>query len=385
MMRSANFAGLLLIVAATTVATGSVRGQTTFKLAGIGGATMLPDDRTFVVSVPAEAVLIYFDTVEDKELRRVELEFQPASLAAQGDMLIAATKGSSVVHILDAQSGKERSEVKLSGEPVRALACLQTGGLVYAANMNNKIFAIDVKSGEATETEGKGQYLAVEPKDGKFLYAGTQGAIKDTLLIQRGPGGSARVSLNKSNDRASLMKYAIEGRALKAVAVNTNAARNGLGIAVSADGKRVAMAGGGGWMSMTDPHCFYVVAIWDAADMESQLGQVETGPYPVGIGFHPKENWGAAFHEGQPSELIIFNSKSLVNKATYKVPNAHSVETAYIGFGGNGTKAIFASLIGVHNKNEGIVMFAPLDKSKAKSEADTAGTPKKKSSRSKTP
>jgi hypothetical protein len=121
--------------------------------------------------------------------------------------------------------------------------------------------------------------------------------------------------------------------------------------------------------------------------METQLGQVETGPYPVGIGFHPKENWGAAFHESHVSELIVFNSKSLAKKATYKVDKKQSAESVYIGFGGAGTKVIFATLIGVHNKDEGIVMFAPLT-AKAKpadepksAESEPKATPKKKTAR----
>jgi glutamine cyclotransferase len=255
MNRIGKFAALAMVLA-TTAAT--AQGQATFKLAGIGGATMLPDDRTFVASVPGEGVLVYFDTVDDKELRRVEMEFQPAILAAQGDTLIVSTKGSSVLHLLDAQTGKERSEVKLQGEPVRALACHPTLGFVYAANMNNAIFAIDAKTGEATPTEGKGQFLAVDPKDGKTLYAGTQKAINEVLTIRRGAGGTATVSLGKTNERGSIVKYAIDGTELKALGVNDNASRNGRAVAVSADGKRVAMAGGGGWVSKTDPHTHQV-------------------------------------------------------------------------------------------------------------------------------
>jgi len=103
------------------------------------------------------------------------------------------------------------------------------------------------------------------------------------------------------------LKYKIDGADLTLVAANDNAAVNGRGMAVSGDGKQVAMAGGGGWRSTNDPRANYAIAVFETAKMKGLNGQVETGAYPNNVAFDPVLNLGAAFNT---KEFILFNAKS---------------------------------------------------------------------------
>ena len=94
---------LLAVAACAAVALGSATRaaepapSATFKLPSVGGWVMTADNVTLIVSVPTTGELVYFDTVADKEVKRVEVDFQPTWLARQGDSLFAAGKGGSAV------------------------------------------------------------------------------------------------------------------------------------------------------------------------------------------------------------------------------------------------------------------------------------------------
>ena len=52
-----------------------------------------------IVSIPSRAELIYFDTVADKEIKHVSLDFKPAAMALRGKNLFVAQKGASLLHV----------------------------------------------------------------------------------------------------------------------------------------------------------------------------------------------------------------------------------------------------------------------------------------------
>ena len=361
-MRKLDLA-MSVAAAAVLAAAGLARAEGPITVAGVGGAVMLPDNQTLVVSVTPEATLLYVDTAAEKELKRVDVDFKPTALALQGDKLFAAAAGSSAVHVLDAASGKEVKSVKTPGEPVQSLACHPSKGLLYAANDNNEILAIDPEQGTANKTKGKGQMLAVDSAEGKYVYAGIQKPIRDVLVFERGAGGKVTVSLDKADERALMLKYAVDDQDLKLEEVNDNAAINGRGIALSPDGKLIAMAGGGGWQSKTDPKRIYGVPVFDTTDMQSQSGLVETGPYPGGVAFHPVLSLGATYHAAREAELIIFSTKSFAKKDALKLPKGADLapRLVFLGFGAKGTKVIYAIAGSPLPNSHGVVGFASLN------------------------
>jgi hypothetical protein len=377
-MRDLGNGKVVAALALALTVMGQARGQTSFKVPGIGGAAILADDQTLVVSATSEGTLIFFDTLADKETKRVEVDFQPTALAVQGDALFAATKGSATIHILDAASGKERTVVKVPGDPVIALSCHPKTGLLYAVNAGNEVFSIDPKTATANKTQAKGQLIEVDRADGKFVYTGIQKPIQDQLIIRRGPAGSATLSLAKANLRALMLQYAVDGRDLKLISANDNAAINGRGMGLSPDGKQVAMAGGGGWRSKTDLKVTYAIAVFDTSNMDDLLGQVETGPYPVTIAFHPTQNLGAAYHDGSPAEVLLFNAKSFAKKGTFKVQK-HG-QAAFLAFGGKGTKIVYVPLATGPRDTETVLEIFPLTPGSANNQDSSKidGDPPKK-------
>jgi hypothetical protein len=353
-------------------------GQAAFRVKGVGGAALAPDGKTLAVSVPHQATLIFYDTADDKELRRVEVDFQPSHLAFQGDRLFVAAKGSSAVHVLDASAGKERREsgkdqgaVKLPGEPVIALACHPTKGLLYAVNASNEVFAVDPDKGEAKKTKAKGQLIAVDPADGKAVYTGIQKPIEDKLVLEKGPDGKVVVSLAQANLRAVMLKYAVEGDDLTLAAANDNAAVNGSALAVSGDGQHVAMSGGGGWRSRTERKFNYAVAVFETGDMQSMQGLAETGPYPSGVAFHPALPYLAVYNR---AEVALFGAKALTKKQSFKLQKAAA--SAWLAFGARGTKLICIGSVGAPADHECVIEFLPLTLTDQDRDALKAAYPK---------
>jgi len=356
---------------------GRVPADGSVKLPPITAGVMLPDGQTLVVSVPSKGLLIYLDTTAEKETKRIDVDFQPMCLAAQGKNLFVSAKGSGMVHVLEAESGKDLKTIKVPGEPISALGCHPAKGLLYSVNQNNEVYAIDTDAGEATKTAAKGQLLAVDPTDDGFVYTGIQKPIQDQLVVKEGRGKQVIVSLEHANLRAVAAKFKPDGKDLKLVAANDNAAVNGNSMAVSRDGKAIAMAGGGGWQSKTDTKANYAVAVFDTSDLTTLLGQVDTGPYPQGIAFHPVLDLGAAFHSGITTEIAVFKSKSCVVKDTITIQKQGIpplLGPSLLIFGGRGTKIVFATLaqplpFPVPGADQSEVSFYPLTLSDADKEA----------------
>jgi hypothetical protein len=318
----------------------SARADTTFTFAPVGGITMAADQQTMIVAVPSWGKLVYIDTLAEKELKQVEVDFQPTLLAVQGNKLFAAVKGAPKIFVLDADTGKALKAIALPGEPLYSLGCHPSKGLLYAVNLNHEVYSIDPATGTHKKTKAKGQLLAIDPSGGDFVYTGIQKPITDVLVIQDAGGNKVKVSLAQANTRALMLKYQIDGADLTLVAANDNAAVNGRGMSVSADGKQVAMAGGGGWRSKTDPKANYAIAVFDTTKMNDLNGQVDTGPYPNNIAFHPVLNVGAAFNT---KEVILFNAKSFIKRQSFKTSDDSFNHPGYLLFAGRGTKLVYCS------------------------------------------
>ena len=191
-MRKLDAGMIVAAVAVVLAAVGRAPAEASFKVPPIAAGVMLPDGQTLVVSVPTQGTLIYFDTTADKEMKRVEVEFQPTLLAAQGKNLFVGAKGSGTIHVLEADAGKEVKVVKVPGEALVTLACHPAKGLLYSVNSADEVYAVDAETGGASKSKARGQLLVVDPKDGAFVYTGIQKPIKEQLVIRGTPCPSKR-------------------------------------------------------------------------------------------------------------------------------------------------------------------------------------------------
>ncbi len=336
-----------------------------FKVGVIGGAAVAGDDTTLVVSVPASAELIYFDTLKDKELKRVELDFQPTTFAIQGKKLMVAAKGSATLHVLDLETAKEEKAIKVPGEPLQSVACHPEKGLVYVANFNNEVYAVDVPDGKAHKTPARGQQLAVDPVEGKYVYTGTQKPVKDQIFVDSGPNGKMKITFDRTGLRATLLKFEVNEKDLKLIDGNDNAVVGGRIMRLSPDGKKIAFVGEH-WRSKTDPQRSYAVAVFNTEKMDEMLGQVETERYPYNVAFHPVLNLGVAQRISATPELVLFKAKSFApikslftNKAFVQDP------PILLTFAAKGTKILF----GRNSDNKTFIYLIPLELTDADREA----------------
>src|SRR3954468_15472791 len=125
-MRSTAIAPLLLALSALPAAAQGNGppdevNSATIPLPAIGGWALSPDGETLIVSSPQTAEIIYINTSEDKEVNRVKVDFQSTALALRGPSLYAVGKGSSLLYVLDAQTGKPRKEVRITGSKLARL------------------------------------------------------------------------------------------------------------------------------------------------------------------------------------------------------------------------------------------------------------------------
>ena len=314
----ASTAAMILI--ATLVQGNANPGRADFKIAesGISDAVVTPDGKTLIYSVPSKGELVFVDTLTETEVKRVEVEFKPDLLACQQDWLYVTKMGAPAIYEIRLPAGKTIKQIKLGGEPLQGLACHPSKGLLYVTNTNQEVFSIDPVKGEATRTKADGQMIVVDPRDGNHVYTGIQKPIRDVLLVEGGGRGNVKVSRATLGSRALILKFVVRGKGLNSMEFNDNAAINGRGgVAVSFDGKLVAMAGGGGWKSKTEPRTNYCLAVFETAEMTDLAGQVDVGPYPSAVAFHPNLPLGAVYRDSA-KEIIVFSAKSFVKKATFK-------------------------------------------------------------------
>jgi hypothetical protein len=275
--------GLVVLVAAVFVR-GSHGQEATFKLPAIGGGAASPDSSTLVVSLTAKAELVFFDALAGKETKRVTVDFQPTLVAWGDKVLFVAQKSSGIVHVLDAESGKELGAGN-AGDPVRNLIVVK--GVCFASTSNRQVAAIDAK-GTATKTEAQGTFIAADPK-GDFVYTCIDGKATTDVMKYKA-NGPKLVYTDKSF------------RSLRASLINVQ------GMAVSLDGKAFGIVAGGGWADQ-DRKRHYGIPLYSTEDMKSQLGELQTGPYPSGISIHPvlPLMFACTGKEG-----AVFNAKSYV-------------------------------------------------------------------------
>jgi hypothetical protein len=326
----------LFVLTALALGANSAGAQTYVKIPSFGGAVMTSDNKTLIVALTTAGMLGYYDTLTDKQIKKIEVDFQPSVLAIQGKVLFAATKGAATVRVLDAQTGKQLKVIKMPGEPVQAMACHPEKGLLYVTTMSHDVMAVDPAAGTATKTEARGQSIAIDPSNPKYLYTGIQTPMQDVLVFR-----GNRISLTTIGDRAVLVKHEIIPGRVKTLSANDNAVVNGYGIAVRPDGKAVGMFGGGGWRSKTEAKNPGFSAMFDSEDLETMLGQIDYGSTRY-IAFHPTLKLGAQWRALGANSIAFFNSKSFAIKDVAKIKE-DKLTTGWMAFGGQGTKLIVST------------------------------------------
>jgi PQQ-like domain len=330
-------------ILAALVLANSARSDDQFDLGAMGGSAVSPDNKTLVVSLTAKAELVYIDTLAGKELKRVKVEFQPTELVSGDKVIFAAQKNSGLVHILDADSGKELAMGK-TGNSVRNLVVAK--GVCFASTDNREVYAIDAK-GNSTKAEAQGTFIAADPK----------GAFVCTVI-----DGKARTDITK---------YTVDGTKLSKAATlegKTGASlQNVRGVRVGQDGKLVGVVAGGGW-SDVDRKRHYGVPMYDAVDMKTQNGDLDTGAFPSGCTFHPVLPLVFACNDKQGA---IFSAKSFA--AGQKVTAPTNGSTTVLAFVAQGRKLAWGS----SDKDRGVLKFTNVELTKEQEDELAKGFPGK--------
>ncbi len=336
---------LLALLAAPVLAQADAKLDETssskLSLPAPGGWVLSADGETLIISSPKTAEIIYIDTSKEKEVKRVKVKFQPAALALRGSSLYAVAKGSSMLYVLDAQTGQSKEQIRVPGETLVQLACHPSTGPLFATNDQFEVLALKMGSSKMEKTEAQGNFLAIGPK-GDFLYTGTQKPIKNVLVLSRGPRNSVNVGVAKTNINSTIVKYSLKAEKMEPLAMKGNAAINGRALAVSSDGQKIALAGGGGTQGKSGKRV-YAIAVYDTTDLETQLGQVETGAFPSDVSFHPVLDIGVAEKSGGDRELVLFDASSfaVIKTMTFKTRGGSASDAGLLTFGARGTKLIY--------------------------------------------
>jgi S1-C subfamily serine protease len=306
----------------------------TFNLPGMGGFAVSNDNSTLVVSLTSKTELVFFDTLAGKESKRVTVEFQPTQIAWSGNVLFVAQKGSGIVHLIDANSGKELAAGNASSA-VRNLAVVK--GICFASTSDREVYAIGAK-GKSTKTSAQGTFVAADPK-GAFVYTCIDGRATTDVYKYKVEGPI----LTNTN---------VSFRSLRASLINVQA------IGVSADGKQFGVVAGGGWSDLERKR-HYSVPLYSTEDMKSQLGEMETGAYPCGMASHPVLPLVLAC---TGKEGAVFSAKSYAASQKFAAPQQTpgAAAPSVLAFVGRGQKLAW----GTSSGDAGVLKFYDLQLTK---------------------
>jgi len=313
-----SFSKLLSASMVCVLCVGPIQADSSLDLEEIGGGALLADGVTLVVSQPTKAALVYVNTIDGKETKRANVEFQPSALVVQGKNLFAATKGSAIVHVLDAETGKETGVVKLGGGNVKNLACHPEKGSIWASTDKNEVFGFDA-SGKSDMAK-VGMLVAVDPSNPDVVYGVSCGAFKSILAKCKATG--TKLTSTDTLDRPS---------------VNMADA-----VAVSADGSTIGVVGMGRMLLPSGrSYINQSLFLW-SNDVKSKLGEVKVDdiPGPRAVAFHQVLPLGAT---ATGSVCVTFSAKSYVKKQTINATKKGGNVVPILAFVDKGKKLAYGT------------------------------------------
>lgn len=328
--------------------------HTMYRMGIPGGFAVTSDMVGLVVSQPDSVELVYFNTLTEKEVKRVEMDFKPGALAIKEKTLFAAGKGSSVVYQLDLNSTKVQKEFEIPGDAVARIAVHPSKPLLFASTASFQIFAVDTASGKVTKTAATGDQLAISP-EGDFLVAAMQPPLDEGKLVTtETPDGKIRFLWDDWGARAIIAKYKIAGSELRLESSQNNAAVNGYVMHLTPDGKRVMMTGGGGWRPPAGGGTGggYVTAIFSTGNLQSMLGQALAADAII---FHPVLNLAATNQGGR--DIVVINGKSFKERQKIAIAPGAGGGTTLFAFVGKGTKVALFNGANPAANREGLHFF----------------------------
>jgi hypothetical protein len=256
-------------------------------------AQVLADPRgRFVVAVPAGADYYFVLSTDDRPtLARVQASGPIASAALAGGHLYVLAGVPRRVDKLDAVTGKSLATVALREAPPQpaSLTVLPARGLAFF-RAENTVYRADLKTGNVLKTDLPGQAVVAHPNQ-RLLYSSLRPETRDTsgYILIRGEPIFFEVTATNDWQQTTLFQALVAPDGLLLAGARENAASNGRSLAVSPDGRWVAIAGGGGWRPRAAPAVGsgYGVAVFAAGDLEHLQGFFKIDGHPEGICFNP--------------------------------------------------------------------------------------------------
>ena len=247
-----------------------------------GTGCLSSDGETLIVYPRKPLRSIYIDTSKEKEVKRVKVNFKPATLALRF-VTFAVAKGTSLLYVLDAQTGQSKEQIRAPGDTLVRLACRPSAGPLFATNDQFEVLALEMGTSKLEKTEAKATSWPSPPRETSSTPA-PQETDQGRSRTEPWAANSVNVGVAKTNINSTIVEYSLDPEKMEPVAMKGNAAIDGHGsCAPSAPTARRLPWSAPAACRVENGEHVYAIAVYDTSDLETQLGQVETGAYPAGM------------------------------------------------------------------------------------------------------
>jgi S1-C subfamily serine protease len=264
-------------------------------------ADILPDPRgEYSVAVASGTDHYYLVEGKDKlSVHRVDAGAVVTGACLVDGQLYVSTAEPPEIRQLDARNGKVIHRTPIHGPAPQTLAVFPSKSLAFYP-VGQHVHRVELQTGSDEDTGQPGQFVRADPL-GKFLYAFTKPirqAPDEGMILLNGHPIFIRRNAPMDWSQTTLFQYVVTSGRLLLAQLRENSASNADNLAVSPDGKWVAVIGGGGWRS-SDPanKSGYVIPVYGATNLEKVMGPFQTDAYPGGLATNPVTQQVVAIHE----------------------------------------------------------------------------------------
>ncbi len=322
------------------------------KVAAPGGWAKTPDGMLLYVGQPKSAELLTFDSESEQLIRRIELDFAPGPMFYLNETLYIAGDGAGIVYAINPKNGEIRDEYYIRGTEIQDLAGHPQSSTLYAATSTFEIFAINLKSGKSLKTKGQGNRVVMHPTDPKQVFTGVKRNDTREVFLIESDREEIRIIWDRWGPRSGILGYAAnENGDLKLITGQGNATVNGYFMAITPDGRRIMMTGGGGWRPPADVSGTggYYTAVFSTRDLETMVGKAPSGS---NLEFHPVLKIAVTNSVGR--DLILFDSRSYVERKKIHLADGADMRPLLLTFVAKGTKIAVWNGDNPQNPREGL-------------------------------